>query len=530
MNGVRWVPLPLDHVLNRYGLGTAKVQLLLLAWMLLIAVSLYVIPLSEPTQALLASSSRKLYYSYLTQIPLLIGTLLLFWVGFEWGFIPVFLSAFVVAFLAHMMPYWALLYGISHILGLAIYGLAYYCVPLDTSLRTLSGFAFFTVVSFIAALAGSLGSFVWSQYFQLSAFASMHIWKIWWTSAFLQSMILVAPILAVFTPKISQLRSRYFPDVPNPKVTLSWIYAAIGSVTIVLILFIMSAKSLGSQSLLNQMATLSSSAGQAMKSANESFEIVTWISIGLILTVGTGGIFLVGSWNKSLQKQVDRQTLELQENEAKLKTALDERDLLLNEIHNRVNSNLTLTLALLELQLKTRKDKTTEEVIKDSHSRIRSLAIVHETMYQNGSVSSVNLKNYTIKLSNRLRQSFLNSDQHIDVTINAENIALDIDRAVPFAMVLNELMVNAFSHAFKNLTEGSLFIEIRQGNGDILLSVCDNGNGLPEEFKNKDVQSFGMKLVLTLTRQLHGTFQITDHAKPCFSLRIPLEVPATEQP
>lgn len=527
---MRWVPLPLDHILARYGLKDIRVQLLLFTWMGLIVVSLFSISLGKPLQGFLASSPDRLhYYSYITHIPLLIGTLLLFWLGFEWGFIPVFLSAFIIAFLSHMTHYWALLYGAAYILGLAIYALAYYCVPIDASLRSLKGVAFYTVVSFIAALASSLGSFVWSQFFQLSVWETMHIWKSWWTGAFLQSMLLVAPLLAAFTPAVTRLRSRHFQDVPNPRVTLNWIYTAIGSVTLVLILFIIGAKTLGSQSLNNYLTTYSVDAVQAMRSADDSFQIVTWISIGLILIVGVGGVFLVGSWNKNLQQKVDQQTHEIQENEAKLQVTLEERNLLLQEIHNRVSSNLTIMLALLELQLKTEKEKTIEEIIKDSHARIRSMAIIHETMHQAGSVNEVNLKHYAIKLSNRLRQSFLTREQRIDVTINADDINMDIERAVPFAMILNELMVNAYSHAFKGLKKGSLFVEIRSNSDEIQLSVRDNGNGLPENFAEIEYHSLGMKLIHTLARQLHGNFNITDYSRPCFSLSFPMHVPAVQE-
>lgn len=521
---MRWVPLPLDYILAKYGLNDSKVKLLLLTWIITIAGSLYSISLGKPVTGFLASSPNELlYYSYITHIPLLIGTLLLFWLGFEWGFIPVFLSAFVIAFLSQMTYYWALLYGVAFILGLAIYALAYYCVPIDASLRSLKGIAFFTVVSFIAALAGSLGSFVWSQFFQLSAWETLLIWKSWWTGAFLQSMVLIAPILALLTPTVIRLRNQYFKETPAPKVTLNWIYAAIGSVALVLILFIIGAKTLGSQSLISHLSSLSQDALQAVQSANESFEIVTWISVGLILIVGITGIYLVGGWNEYLQDKVDQQTIELKESEAKLKKALGERDLLLQEIHDRVSYNLTMMLALLELQLKTEKEKNIEEIIKDSHSRIRSMAIIHETMHQAGSVSTVNLKNYTIKLSNRLRQSFLSKFQNIDVTINVDDITLGIERAVPFAMVLNELMVNAYTHAFKNLKRGTLFVEIKKSSGDILLNVRDNGNGLPDNFSMKEQQSLGMKLIHTLTKQLQGDFKITDYNKPCFSLRMPIE-------
>jgi hypothetical protein len=294
------------------------------------------------------------------------------------------------------------------VLGLGIYALAYYCVPFDPALRDLKSFVFFTIVSFVAAIASSLGSFVWSDFFDLNPFQTITLWKGWWTGMFLQSMFIVAPILFLLTPSVSSFREEIFPEFPKPEVSLAWIYSAIGSVVVVLLFFIIGAKILGTESLYHQIDSLDAGISQQLLQSGESLQLISWISIGLVLSLGIGGIYLVGSWNRQLQEQVDRKTYLLQQSEEQLKDALEERDMFLDTIHDRIRNNLTMVLALLELQLKNVVKKPIAEILKDSHSRIRCLALIHETMDQSESFQVVNFKKYAFKLSNRKQKTYQN--------------------------------------------------------------------------------------------------------------------------
>lgn len=338
---------------------------------------------------------------------------------------------------------------------------------------------------------------------------------------FLQSMVIVAPILYLLTPKVSSFREKIFPEFPTPKVTLTWIYSAIGSVVAVLLLFIIGAKILGTENLYHQISGLDASMSQKLLQSGESLQVISWISIGLVLVLGVGSIYLVGSWNRNLQEQVDRKTRELTKSQNKLEEALEERDLLLDAIHDRVRNNLTMVLALLELQLKGNDEKSNEEILKDSHARIRSLALIHETMIQSQSFQQVNLKNFAIKLSNRLQKSFESSDQNIEVSMNAQEVWVHIDRAVPVAMILNELMVNAFMHGFKELSKGVVFVTLEQKADELFLEVRDNGHPLPPNFEAIINKTLGYKLIQTLVKQLQGEYEIIDKDTPHIEVRIP---------
>lgn len=520
--GDRWLPLPLDYLLEEYKTTSSKVISLLALWIVVITVSIASVVLISPSEFLLLDQGQaSINQFFLFYPPIILGTLLLFWMGFEWGFIPLFLSGFVITFSASVTYYWGLLFGIAFVLGLGIYALAYYCLPFDPALRDLKSFAFFTVVSFFAAIASSLGSFVWSDFFTLNPSETITLWKGWWTGMFLQSMCIVAPILYVFTPRISSFRKDVFPDFPKPNVTLGWIYSAIGSVAVVLVAFIIGAKILGTETLYQQMGSLDGEISKKLIQSNESLEIISWISIGLVLVLGSGSIYLVGSWNKKLKEQVEHKTDQLLKSQEKLRKTLSERDLLLDTIHDRVRNNLTMVLALLELQLKGNEEKSNEEILKDSHARIRSMALIHETMVHSESFEEVNLKSFAIKLSNRIQRSFESKLQDIEVSMNAQDMLIHIDRAVPVAMILNELMVNAFMHGFVDLPKGVVFVSIERKDQHLYLQVRDNGHPLPDDFEKVTKQTLGLKLIRTLVKQLQGEFEVLDKKSPSIEVRLP---------
>jgi len=420
-----------------------------------------------------------------------------------------------------MTYYWGLLFGVAFILGLGIYGITYYCVSFDPALRDIKSFVFYVMISFFAAMASSLGSFVWSDFFNLQPLQATLLWKGWWTGMFLQSILITAPLLYLFTPVVYRLRQKYFKEVPAPKVSLGWIYSAIASVAVVLLLFIVGAKVLGTEALNNQLAMLQPDLGKELVQSSESLQIVSWISIGLVLSLGIGGIYLVGSWNSQLQRQVDLQTQELKRSQELLRDALSERDLFLDGIHYRIRQNLTKILALLELQLKNNVDKTIPEILKDSYSRINCLALIHETMDQSESFRNLDVKKYTIKLSNRLQKRFQQEGRNIDVLLNIDNVIVDIDKAVPLAMIMNELMVNAFVHGFEDRKAGVIIVDFDKREDGVLLGMRNNGASLPDHFDSIAQSTLGFKLVRTLVKQLHGELSIEDRNKPSFRIKIP---------
>ncbi|MFD2533076.1 hypothetical protein [Gracilimonas halophila] len=291
-------PLTMDYLLGKFGIRDLKFITLFSIWVGLIGLSISSVFIVEHFFGFSDILNQdKIGQVFLIQIPMLIGMMLVFWLGFEWGFIPVFVSTFVLAFTASMTWYWSLLYSMSFTLGLSVYALCYYCVSFDLSLRNIKSFTFYIVVSLFAALACSLGAFIWSRFYNLPLFETLVIWKSWWVSLFLQSFLIGGPLLYFLTPAVYRLRKKQFDIPPKNEVSLTWIYSAITTVVLVLVMFIISAKLLGSQSIEQELAGsgVTSDAIASMTSVNESFEIVTWISITLVFFIGVGSIYLVGS-------------------------------------------------------------------------------------------------------------------------------------------------------------------------------------------------------------------------------------------
>ncbi len=520
-----WTPFTIDHLLNKHGLGEGKTLLLLTVWIGLIAASILSVLYMIPDSWVSGNLNRSAIYNYfMLYPPLIIGTLLLFWLGFEWGFIPIFLATFVIAFAADMPFYWAILFGLAFVLGLGIYSLSYYCVPIDKSLRSIQSLAFFVVISCVAAIASSLGSFIWSFANDMSVSQSMILWRGWWTGVLLQSIFVVGPILFLFTPIVEKGKKKWFFPPEQNKVTLEWIYGSILSVAVVLGLFIVGANYLGIQIVNDLVSALNYYSSIQILQATESFQIITWISIGLVLSLGLGGIYLVGSWNKNLLKEVELKTSKLIKSEGKLKKSLDEKDSLLDNIHSRMRSNLNIILALLEVQVKNGVNKDVNGLLRESHSRLESLALVHETMHQSKSVDSLNMKLYAVKLSNRLHRANKYKKLELDVTILADDIYIDLDRAMPYAMILNELLVNAYTHAFDEMMKGVIQVSITKNENFYVIKVRDNGKGLPENLEHYEKQHLGLRMIKVLINQMNGKFEVLDAKSTTFMFSIPVQI------
>jgi two-component sensor histidine kinase len=506
-----WRPIGLDELINRYGIGDFRTWAILFAWIVLIGMSVYSVLLMLPGSWVSAGANTQDIQSFfLFYPPLIIGVLLIFWVGFEWGFIPVFLSSFVIAFSAEMQVYWALLFAFSFVLGLGIYGLAYYCVPLQIDLRDIKSIAFFTVVSLIAAMASSLGSFIWSFEQNLDPAMTVKIWNGWWTGAFFQSLLIIGPLMALFSPFVSRLKERIFGAAEPSEVTLGWVYSAIGSVVVVISLFVIGGRFLGSQSISQAVAQSDSALVLRVMQATESYQLIFWISLGIILMVGFTGIYIVSSWNRILQNEVNDKTASLQHREKELEHSLKERDLLLNEIHGRVKNNLSIILALFELQLKRTGDELLVDTLRDSKSRIRSISLIHEVMSQAGTFKTLNLKSYVIRLTNRLNQDYRHVKSDSDITVHAEDLILDVERAVPVCMVINEVISRVFEKTYAEQDSSAISIDLYTDDHVFYIVVRENGNFGAKHFDWSSSEDLGNKLIRSLTKQIKGELLVDD--------------------
>jgi len=192
--------------------------------------------------------------------------------------------------------------------------------------------------------------------------------------------------------------------------------------------------------------------------------------------------------------------------EEQLKESLREKEILLREIHHRVKNNMQVISSLLMLQEELSEDEKVIEMLKDSQNRIISMALIHEKLYRSENFSRIDLKEYIDDLVSGLFQSYGISEDKVALNINAENVLLGIDSAIPCGLIINELVSNSLKHAFPEYESGEINILIHSTDEDMIeLSIGDNGIGIPEDLDFRRTESLGLRIVNVLVEnQLHG--------------------------
>ncbi|WP_250124130.1 PAS domain S-box protein [Chroococcidiopsis sp. CCMEE 29] len=204
----------------------------------------------------------------------------------------------------------------------------------------------------------------------------------------------------------------------------------------------------------------------------------------------------------------------------KIKASLKEKEVLLKEIHHRVKNNLQIISSLLKLQSGYIKDKHTLEMFKDSQSRIRSMALIHEKLYQSQDLSKVDFAEYITNLAANLFRSYELDPTAINSSLNVESIFLEIDVAVPCGLIINELVSNSLKYAFPDRRKGEIRIHLHSDNQhEIKLIVGDNGIGLPKDFDFQKTGTLGLQLVNNLVEQLEGTIEVNGHSGTEFRIK-----------
>jgi PAS domain S-box-containing protein len=209
--------------------------------------------------------------------------------------------------------------------------------------------------------------------------------------------------------------------------------------------------------------------------------------------------------------------------ERQVQASLAEKEVLLKEVHHRVKNNLQVISSLLDLQSGHTADAFAVEMFRESRSRVRSMALVHERLYRSGDLAKVDFATYIETLADDLFQAHWLEDKEVrlDLQVNVE-VRLSIDAAIPCGLLLNELLSNSLKHAFHGRQVGTIGIELRNAEeGRLLLAVADDGIGLPKETDPWTAQSLGLQLVAMLTKQLKGTLEIDREGGTRFRIMFP---------
>ena len=211
--------------------------------------------------------------------------------------------------------------------------------------------------------------------------------------------------------------------------------------------------------------------------------------------------------------------------ENELKDSLKEKNLLLKEIHHRVKNNMSVIISLLNLQAGRTDDSRVKEELRETQTRIRSMALIHETLYQSDNLAGIPFGKYVDQLGRTIIQAMSNHTSNVYLNVEADEIILDIDQATPCGLVLTELITNSLKHAFHDVPNGRIDIRIQMLAGQsIRLVFQDNGPGFPNGFDQESQDTMGMKLLrILIERQLGGTWSIDRRNRATIILEWPLE-------
>jgi two-component sensor histidine kinase len=216
---------------------------------------------------------------------------------------------------------------------------------------------------------------------------------------------------------------------------------------------------------------------------------------------GITSLVLIFGWNFVLRKQVKSKTNELS-------VALEEKEILMQEIHHRVKNNLAKIVALLDLQISVADHPAVEKSLSNSKSRINSMTLIHEKLYQTQKYQTVRLDHYLKDLVTTIHQTYNNESQNVRLEFDLDEVSFSVDKTVVCGLLVNELVVNAFKYAFANNDEGVLSISLKKDGNNIRLKISDDGPGLPGEFGKIQGEGLGTILIQNFADQLEADMQV----------------------
>ncbi|MDZ5461416.1 histidine kinase dimerization/phosphoacceptor domain -containing protein [Azohydromonas lata] len=221
------------------------------------------------------------------------------------------------------------------------------------------------------------------------------------------------------------------------------------------------------------------------------------------------------------------------EAEAALKAALAEKEVLLQEVHHRVKNNLQVVSSLLQLQRRQLQDPAVQAAFTETEQRVRAMALVHQRLYQQNTLSALNFSDYLRTLADQLVRSF-GAERRVRTALALQPLQLPVNAAVPLGLIVTELITNALKYAWGSTGEGELRIALAEstppGPHQLVLEVRDDGTGLPPGLDPAQSKGLGMRLVTLLSRQIDATVENLDGPGTAWRLTVPLEAQPPQQP
>ncbi|MBC7884349.1 MAG: sensor histidine kinase [Saprospiraceae bacterium] len=207
----------------------------------------------------------------------------------------------------------------------------------------------------------------------------------------------------------------------------------------------------------------------------------------------------------------------LKEKNLMISKNLEEKEMLIKEIHHRVKNNLQLISSLLSLQSRSVTDNVASSALAEGQNRVLAMALIHQNLYKDNISSGMEVKDYVTQLTEKLLNTYQTDRDKIKLELDIDHIALDVSTLVPIGLIINELITNAIKYAFKEGQDGKLKVSFKQIDDHLMLSVTDNGDGIKAEDKSK---GFGMRLIEVLSKKLEADLNIFNNEGTTVQLEI----------
>lgn len=204
--------------------------------------------------------------------------------------------------------------------------------------------------------------------------------------------------------------------------------------------------------------------------------------------------------------------------EENLKGSLKEKEVLLKEVHHRVKNNLQVISSILNLQSSYVEDEKTITILRESQDRIKTMSIIHESLYQANDFSKINFSQYIVSLSKNLVLSYGNLNSFVETVFEVEEVFLSLDLSIPCGLIINELVSNALKYAFKGKEKGKINIILTLKNGTVTIKISDNGVGMSKSINIKETNTLGLQLVTALVEQIEGKLKIDYNKGTTFTI------------
>ncbi len=206
------------------------------------------------------------------------------------------------------------------------------------------------------------------------------------------------------------------------------------------------------------------------------------------------------------------------EYEEKLKSTLKEKEALLKEVHHRVKNNLAIINGLFQLEIFNTEDEQLHFSLSKSQGRIKSMALIHETLYASSDFANISYDSYLEELTSSIMSTFVKKAENIKIELDTENLVFNINQAIPSALLVNELITNALKHAFPNSNTGTISVILQEKEGFVHLSVKDDGVGMDPDIDIENPKTLGLTLIRHLVKQLNGELKLSEKGGTTFTV------------